>query len=336
MKKISAKLTGTIVLFIILMLVPMIVLAVTNDKIQIINHTDEQGNEEYMVYIQELLNKNFVFAVSDSADTPEGSLVYITAQDGEGNYIASIKNEAVTGNSTFLHLRYDDENGQEVKEVIELDLSKALDRTDMEYVENTTKRIETETVRDLVEMDEVINGVQTTLTVGGLRITDKDNATYYYELTKVIENTLYSRLFTLANELNADDYTNKDMYSKIELTSEFHNVYNQLIASANWTEVSNKEIRQPNDAITGDQYVVLIKKVAEDGTETTDAKLMISTINPYEEKTPERQETKTVQETTKLPITGDSIVIFLALAMVVIALIIVFGRMKKLNKKEDK
>ena len=51
---------------------------------------------------------------------------------------------------------------------------------------------------------------------------------------------------------------------------------------------------------------------------------------------PAREEKRTVQETAKLPITGDSIVLFVALAIVVIALIIVFVRMKKLNKKEDK
>ena len=93
--------------------------------------------------------------------------------------------------------------------------------------------------------------------------------------------------------------------------------------------------RQPSDAIDGDQYVVLIRKTAEDGTVTTDAKLMVSQITPYEERE-DVEETRTVQETAKLPITGDSIILFVALAMVVIALIIVFVRMKKLDKKEDK
>ena len=335
MKNLRAKLIGVIVLFMIIMLVPMVVLAVTNDKIQIISNADG----EYMVYIQELLNKNFLYAISSSENAQEGELTYVTAQDGEGNYIANVQNsEAVTGGSTFLHVRYDDENGQEVKEVIELDLSKALDKNDMEYVENTTKRIETRENAGIVVREEVVNGVTQRVTVGGIEIVteENDNNTYYYTLTKVTDNTLYSKLFTLANELNADDYTNKDMYSKIELTSEFYNVYNQLIANANWTEVSNNEIRQPEDADKGDQYVVLIKKVAEDGTETTDAKLMTSRIDPEQEVEPAKEEKVPVQTTSRLPITGDSIVLFVALAMIVIALVIVFVRMKKLNKKEDK
>ena len=333
MKSFKAKLTGAIVLFIMIMLVPMIVLAVTNENVQIISNTDEQGNTEYIVYIQELMQTNFASAVSNSETTPEQDLTFVTARDGEGNYVAQIDANAVTGETTYLYVKYD---GQESTEVLELDLSNALDKTDMEYVENTTKRIDTETVEKLEEINEEIDGVQTTLTVGGLRITDTDNATYEYQLTKVTDNTPYSRLVELADELNSENYDQKDMYSKIQLTSEFYTLYNQLMEEATWTAVTDNEIRQPSDAIEGDQYVVLIRKTAEDGAITTDAKLMVSQINPYEEVEPERQETRTVQETAKLPITGDSIILFVALAMIVIALIIVFARMKKLNKKEDK
>ena len=333
MKKFKAKLTGAIVLFIIIMLVPMIVLAVTNDKVQIISNTDEQGNTEYIVYIQELMQTNFASAVSNSESTPEQDLTFVTARDGEGNYVADLKN-VVTEGPTYLYVKYN-QDGQEKTDILELDLSKALDKTDMEYVENTTKRIDTETVSDLVEINEEINGVQTTLTVGGLRITDTDNATYQYQLMKVNEGTPYSRLVELADELNSENYDQKDMYSKIQLTSEFYTLYNQLIERATWEAVVNNEIRQPSDAIDGDQYVVLIRKTAEDGTVTTDAKLMVSQITPYEERE-DVEETRTVQETAKLPITGDSIILFVALAMVVIALIIVFVRMKKLDKKEDK
>ena len=334
MKSFKAKLTGAIVLFIMIMLVHMIVLAVTNENVQIISNTDEQGNTEYIVYIQELMQTNFASAVSNSASTPEQDLDFVTARDGEGNYVAQIDANAVTGDTTYLYVKYD---GQESTEVLEIDLSNALDKTDMEYVENTTKRIDTETVEKLEEINEEINGVQTTLTVGGLRITDTDNATYEYQLTKVTDNTPYSRLVELADELNSENYDQKDMYSKIQLTSEFYTLYNQLMEGATWTAVTDNEIRQPSDAIEGDQYVVLIRKTAEDGTTaTTDAKLMVSQINPYKEVEPEKQETKTVQETAKLPITGDSIILFVALAMIVIALIIVFARMKKLNKKEDK
>ena len=332
MKKFKAKLTGAIVLFIMLMLVPMIVLAVTNENVQIISKTTDEQGKEYIVYIQELMQTNFASAVSNSENTPEQDLNFVTAQDGEGNYVAQFDANAVTGETTYLYVKYNQEN-EEKTDVLELDLSKALDKTDMEYVENTTKRIETETVKDLVEINEEINGVQTTLTVGGLRITDTDNATYEYQLMKVNEGTSYSRLVELVDELNSENYNQKDMYSKIQLTSEFYTLYNQLIERATWEAVSNNEIRQPSDAVEGDQYVVFIRKTAEDGIVTTDAKLMESA---YTDRDEQHSQTRVVQETAKLPITGDSIVLFVALAMIVIALIIVFVRMKKLNKKEDK
>ena len=280
------------------------------------------------------MQTNFASAVSNSESTPEQDLTFVTARDGEGNYVADLKN-VVTEGPTYLYVKYN-QDGQEKTDILELDLSKALDKTDMEYVENTTKRIGTETVEKLEEINEEINGVQTTLTVGGLKITDTDNATYEYQLTKVEKDTPYSRLFALANQLlNEESYNAEDMYSKIQLTSEFYTLYNQLIEGATWTAVENMEIRQPNDAQINDQYVVLIKKTAEDGTVTTDAKLMVSDLTPYEQRE-DVEETRVVQETAKLPITGDSIILFVALAMVVIALIIVFARMNKLNKKEDK
>lgn len=333
MKNFKAKLTGAIVLFIMLMLVPMIVLAVTNEEnIQIISNTEQGKVTEYIVYIQDLMGTNFASAVSNSESTPEQNLNFVTAKDGEGNYVAQIDANAVTGDTTYLYVKYNQDN-QEKTDVIKLDLSKALDKTDMEYVENTTKRIGTKTVKDLIEVNEEMNGVQTKLTVGGLQITDTDKATYEYQLTKVTDNTPYSRLVELADELNSENYDQKDMYSKIQLTSEFYTLYNQLMEEATWTAVTDNEIRQPSDAIEGDQYVVLIRKTAEDGTVTTDAKLMESA---YTDRDEQHSQTRVIQETAKLPITGDSIVLFVALAMIIIALIIVFVRMKKLNKKEDK
>ena len=325
MENLKAKLTGAILLFIMIMLVPMIVLAVTNEKVQIISNTDDKGNKQYIVYIQEQLKNNFLYAISNSTDTP---LTYETAStDGEGNYVAVISEADVKDGKVILHI---DDNTQEP---INLDFSTALDREDMNYVENTTIRIGTKITENLVEVDEEIDGVQTKLTVGGLQITDTDNATYQYQITKATENTKYSRLVELVNNFNSEIYNQKDMYSKIQLTSEFYNLYNQLINEATWTDVSNKEIRQPNDAITGDQYVVLIRKTAEDGTVTTDAKIMVAALVDWKD---EDSQTREIKETAKLPITGDSIILIVALIMVVIALIIVFTRMKKLNKKEDK
>ena len=80
----------------------------------------------------------------------------------------------------------------------------------------------------------------------------------------------------------------------------------------------------------------MLKKVAEDGTTTYDAKFMTTFFGEDAEVIPAHTETVEVQETAKLPITGDSLVLFILLVALVVIAIIVFIRMKKLNKKADK
>lgn len=337
MKKFKTKLTGAIVLAILLIIVPVIVLAVTKDGIQIISKTTDAGNKEYLVYIKELQNTDFLYAISDSDKTAEANLEFVTsATDGEKNNVAIIENSEKLSEDTYLYIRYD-EAGKTKTEIVKIDFTDTLDENDIKYLENTTKRIDTEITEDIVSKKETVDGVEKTITVGGLKINENtEGATYYYELVKATENEEYQKLIDLANELNEESYNSKDMYTKMQVINEFNTLYNKLIKDANWKEVIDKEIRQPENAVEGDKYVVLIKKVEEDGTETTDVKLMTSKINTFEEKEPERQETVKVQETTKLPITGDNIILFVILAIVVLALIIVFIRMKKLNKKEEK
>lgn len=337
MKKFKTKFTGAIVLAILLIIVPVIVLAVTKDGIQIISKTTDADNKEYLIYIKELQNTDFLYAISDSDKTAEANLEFVTsATDGEKNNVAIIENSEKLSEDTYLYIRYD-EAGKTKTEIVKIDFTDTLDENDIKYLENTTKRIDTEITEDIVSKKETVDGVEKTITVGGLKINENtEGATYYYELVKATENEEYQKLIDLANELNEESYNSKDMYTKMQVINEFNTLYNKLIKDANWKEVIDKEIRQPENAVEGDKYVVLIKKVEEDGTETTDVKLMTSKINTFEEKEPERKETVKVQETTKLPITGDNIILFVILAIVVLALVIVFIRMKKLNKKEEK
>ena len=93
-------------------------------------------------------------------------------------------------------------------------------------------------------------------------------------------------------------------------------------------------VKQPSDASDGERYIVMLRKVA-DGDTTYDAKFMESNLGIIEGEDKDVQEVKT-QETSKLPITGDSIVLFVLLAALVIIAIVVYIRMRKLNKKAEK
>lgn len=273
------------------------------------------------------------YKISAKADASEADLNYINSVvDGEGNQVALIQKEDVSNATNYIYIKTDAET--RMNKVDFSQKSQVFEKAKMEEVENTTNRIKTELLTNLEERNEEVNGIKYTETVGGLKIVEEENATYFYESVRLPAEK-YSELKELADKLN-HEYESKDMYSKIEFAKEFYNQYQELIGQAKWEVVENKEIRQPLEAQKDDQYVVLLKKVAEDGTETYDAKFMISYREDEEEKIPGKIETRVVQETTKLPITGDSIILFVILAIIILALILVFVRMKKLQNKESK
>ena len=160
------------------------------------------------------------------------------------------------------------------------------------------------------------------------KITDTDEAKYFYQTMPATEE--YATLMNLAEKIK-DEYHGMSMYTKVETTNEFYTLYNKLMENAQWQEVDSMTIRQPKEAVEGSKYVVFIKKV--EGEEITlDAKFLTC----QEVKTPTYEKEKIVtQETTKLPITGDNIILVIVFAVVIIALILVFIKMKKLNKKDN-
>lgn len=295
-----------------------------------------EADKDYIIYIKGLADSKFQYAITSEKGAEEVDLNYINSvEDEDNNQVILIESDKIAQGANYIHTKVKD-GDKEVKTVNEINFeNQTFDREKMEIVENTTKRIKTELKTNLEKVNEVRDGMQYTETIGGLQIVDDENATYYYERTKLPADQ-YSKLQELANELNVG-YEDKDMYSKIEYASEFYNLYNSLIEKAKWEPVEKDlTIKQPIEAQKGEQYVVLLKKVAQDGTETYDAKFMTSYREDEEEKIPGKTETKIVQETAKLPITGDSIILFAILAVIVLALILIFVRMKKLQNKEEK
>ena len=330
MKKFELKLTGVVIaLIIIALLIPTKVLG-ADAELQIV-----KTEQEYIIYVKDLAKTEFDFAISDKDNATEMELNYINSvEDEEGNQVAFVtqtkyNNELSTNAHNYLYIKTTE--GVEIKEI---NFDDAFDKAKMEEVETTTKRMETEVVTDIIEKDEEVEGVKVKVTVGGLKIIDTDQATYYYASTKLPAEK-YTELMELAEQINSS-YNEMDMYERIKTAKQFYNLYNELKGLQNWLEVENMTIMQPNDAQKGEQYVVYLKKLDEDGNETIDVKLMTSYREDEEEKIPGKTETRVVKETAKLPITGDSIILFVVLAAIVIIAIIVFIRMKKLQNKENK
>ena len=298
---------------------------ITNDEVQIV-----QINEgKCMIYIKGLENTEFNYALSLDSNTPEMQLEYIhSVKDGDGNQVALVEKsdyDFETNKKAYLKIK----EGTEVNET-EIDFSEAFDREKIEDVENTTKKINVEVVDNLMEEDKVDEkGVHVTVKVGGVKITDTPDATYYYQ-TKLAENE-YAELMNLAKKIK-DEYSNMDMFTKIQTAKEFYKLYNTVIDEATWQEVEDMTIKQPKEATENSEYVVLIQKAT--GNETiTDVQFLTC----KEEQTPSYEREKIItQETAKLPITGDSAILIIAFIVVVTALVFVFIKMKNNKEKESK
>ena len=325
MGKFSQKLTGIVIAFICIAILPVIASA-TNEEVQIV----QTENQKYIIYLENGENKEFNYAISEDESTAEMDLEYIHSEiDEEGNQVALVDSSVydfTRGDQAYFWVK---EGEDQIISAKRIDFSTAFKKENMEEVENTTKRIGTEIVSDLAEEDRVDEqGVHITVSIGGIKITDTDAASYFYQTIPATGE--YETLMNLAEKIR-NDYDSISMYTKIATTKEFYSLYERLLENAEWQAVENMTIRQPKEATEGSKYVVFIKKVEEDNVT-----LDVQFLTCQEVQTPKYEKEKIVtQETTKLPITGDNLILIIVFAVVVIALILVFIRMKKLNEKND-
>ena len=123
-----------------------------------------------------------------------------------------------------------------------------------------------------------------------------------------------------------------DMYEKVQFATKFNALYSKLANEVDWKKVEEKTIKQPEESVNGDKYIVFLRKIDKQGVETIDAQFLTA----YDDYKPNVViEEIITQETTKLPITYDSIALFVALGIIVLLVVIVFIRMKKLNKQNE-
>lgn len=287
-------------------------------------------NGDYVIYVEGIESK-FDYAISNGAEKNDSELDYINSiSDEEGNHVAFVskeKYETIKAGENYLYIKNDEGSiirGQKI------DFASALNQDAFNFVENTTKRINTKIV-NVVKQNDDEGGLKIEVNVGGIKITEKGNQKYSYAITK-LPNGLYSELVQKVNEIN-EKYDSLDMYNRIASAKDFYDLYNTLVGQQQWKDVEDATIEQPEDAENGEQYVVFIKAVDKNGNETTDVKLMESYRRDEIEKIPASTENKVVQETSKLPITYDSMFLIIALSTVVAIAVVVYVRIKKLQKE---
>ncbi len=340
MNRISFKLLGILAIFLFVAVMPIVVLA-TNENISVVNSSEN----EYIIYIKDYTDKSFKYAFSNNADVnPKGmDLTYINSiSDLRGNQAAFIDAktyEKLLKENQPIFMWAKDEEENLILERVQLDFANSLTKENIDTVEKTTKRIaveiaKTKTATDSTEpiREENVDGVKETAKVGYVKITDNKDATYYYQKVKTTDSAEIAKLMELSEKINKE-YDVMDMYEKVQINEEFYNLYSKLVNEAEWQDATNMEIKQPETSVAGDKYIVFLKKVDSNQETTVDAQFLTA----YDDYQPNVvKEQKVTQETTKLPITYDSIALFVILVVVVIALVVVFIRMKKLNKNEKK
>lgn len=331
-KNLKGKKTLCLLLAVITILILQGFSYAQSENLQII-----KKGEEYMLYVSELLNENFEFAFSNDATIEKDKLVFHnSALDSteNGNHIAYVDSELYTQyfknqENTFLWAKQRETYKVEAKKV---NLNSALAETDIEALNLVTKAITVEAGKKELPVKNK-DGVKVTSQIGTINITDSKIATYSYKIVKATDANS-KELIRIAKEMDKLD-SNKNIFEQLSTYREFQDVYSRIMPKATskeWTKVKDFTIEQPEDSKKNDQYLVWIKKEEAGKEPVIDVQIM-TCDNDY---TPnyEKQDV-VIKETTKLPITGDNIILFV-IAGVILALIIAIIVLKLKNKKDTK
>ena len=338
MNRISVKLLSVLATFLFIAVIPIAVFA-TNENVSIVNTTNNKLKQEYIVYIKDYSKQTFKYAFTNNANPEEWNLSYINSISDLGEnqvaFLDAATYEKLSKENNPIFMWAKDQEGNLILEGIQLNLMKSLTKEDIENVETLTTRIQVE-IADSEEdtttiRNENVDGVEETASVGYVRITDDESATYYYERTKLPSSEDYNQLMTLAEKIR-DEYDEMNMYEKVQFGAEFNELYSKVVSEAKWQEIEGTIIEQPEESVAGDKYIILLKKVDKQGATTMDVQFLTA-FDAYKPNVV--KEDVVVQETTKLPITYDSIALFVVLGVIVLLVVLVFIRMKKLNKQNE-
>ena len=339
MNRISAKLLSVLAILFFIAAIPIAVFA-TNEDVSLVSTTDSEGKQEYIIYIKDYSNQKFKYAFTTNANPGQMDLSYINSildlGENQAAFLDAATYETLSKESSTIFMWAKDEEESLILKGIQLDLTKNLTKEDIEISETLTKRIQVE-IADSEEdtttiRNENVDGVEETAAVGYVKIVDDEKATYYYERTKLPSSEEYNQLMRFAERIR-DEYDEMDIYEKIQFGAKFNELYSKVTSEAKWQELEGTMIEQPEESVAGDKYIVLLKKVDKQGETTMDVQFLTA-FDAYKPNVVKEEIVK--QETSKLPITYDSIALFVALGVIALLIVLVFIRMKMLNQKNGK
>ncbi len=316
-KSLVSKIIFTILMIVAILAISNNVLA-ANETYTILQKTET----EYVIYLKSSLDKEFEFVYTNEVLEDDAKLDYIkSAKDSkEGLPVAYVDADLYSkyfeGKAdTYLWAKNADGY---IAKGIKVDLTESVTETMVDFVKNTTKRIAVSTdSKDVVEVEK--DGIKYTTTTGKIVIEDDKDATYYYIMADITTSEDYAKLMGLAEEINKSD--SASTVTKLDNSKEFYDLYSELmleVKADSWIKAENMEIPQPKESKTGDKYVVWVRQENANGV-VEDAQFMTC----YQEE--DRQyvkEEQVIVTTSKLPITYDSIALFVVLAVAVVLFVV--------------
>ena len=331
MKNSSFKLMSAILIIFAIIILPIVVKAVDEANGIIL----EKSVNEKLIYVKDMENTEFKYAFSNGDDAT--SAMYVTAtKDSNGKYVA-ILDDGNSYKNMFVMVGDDTSKASTVN----LENAKSIKAGEVEEVEKLTKIIDVKTDESETSFENN-DGTVVTTTIGKIVVTDEGK--YQYQLIEVVDkNSSTKKLNKTAVELynQLDTLKNADtMYDKLTAEITIRDNYKKLLNDAEWKDAKNeKEILEPENSVKDEKFLVLIQEVDENGdTVRTDVQFM--TCNREDDSGEGKTETKEkkVEKKTKLPVTGESLAIYIALGVVVLAIIVLAIKMKKekAQNNEDK
>lgn len=329
MKKVNLKIGFIILASLILLVMLSTTAKATTGDLEII-----KSGEDYIFYIEGYESAKFQFAFSNDSAADVTTLKFTNNwTDSNSVYVACLDNEMgidLTGD-IFIWIKGEDDNfvvGSET-EGKQVDLSTALQKEVMSDLENLTKLIKVDLSGSTTTTEEV-NGVKISRTTGKVDIKDSADFTYNYSLVKVDESAEVTEFLNVLNKMTTT-YSELSMIEKIREIRTVDAAFVNMLSKANWTPVENMAINQPEESVEGDRYIVLLQKVDKDGSVIADDVQILECFEKEEEV--KETEKVPVKVTTKLPVTGEDITLYVILGIIVVIIIAVIIRMVVLKSK---
>lgn len=327
MKSLKSKIIFTVIMALMIILIMPLSIFAANEETIIVKDITEEGEEKYIVYLKDYLNKEFEFAFSNDRTADVSTLTFSnSALDATGvgaNNIAYVivdsTNASLFENTTYMWIK---ENGEIKIAAREINIADNITKQELENVGNTSKVMPIKLEQKVVEDTVSGEGLKKTTTVGIVTLAEEYKNSEY-QLIQRPEQGANNDFFALAELIEKNEFT--DSYTKIKASKKFIELYNQQynsLEAQNWNNAEEGTILQPENTKTGDQYILWLK-----GTDTQDVHFLTSYREEEEEWV--KEEIKTV-----LPYTYDSNALLIALGIVVVAIITVVIRIKCLKKKE--